>query len=89
MSWESYGDEKKSIICFRFTFLEIPLKCFGCPEGWFLRVWVSKKTPRRPAGYDHGDWYQPRGFHLKLSSGFMILMNIVSEKYMSLQNIYR
>ena len=22
----------------------------GCPEGCFLRVWVSKKTPRRPAG---------------------------------------
>ena len=21
-----------------------------CPEGYFLRVWVSKKTPRRPAG---------------------------------------
>ena len=24
------------------------------PEGFFLRVWVSKKAPRRPAGYDHG-----------------------------------
>ena len=22
----------------------------GCPEGFFLRVWVSKKAPRRPAG---------------------------------------
>ena len=22
----------------------------GCPEGYFLRVWVSKKAPRRPAG---------------------------------------
>ena len=22
----------------------------GCPEGYFLRVWVSKKIPRRPAG---------------------------------------
>ena len=25
----------------------------GCPEGFFLRVWVSKKAPRRPAGQDH------------------------------------
>ena len=24
---------------------------FGCPEGCFLRVWVSKKTPRRPQLY--------------------------------------
>ena len=24
-------------------------KIFGCPEGCFSRVWVSKKTPRRPA----------------------------------------
>ena len=23
---------------------------FGCPGGCFLRVWVSKKTSRRPAG---------------------------------------
>ena len=23
---------------------------FGYPEGFFLRVWVSKKAPRRPAG---------------------------------------
>ena len=22
----------------------------GCPEGFFSRVWVSKKAPRRPAG---------------------------------------
>ena len=25
-------------------------KQFGCPAGFFLRVWVSKKEPRRPAG---------------------------------------
>ena len=25
-------------------------KKIGCPEGFFLRVWVSKKAPRRPAG---------------------------------------
>ena len=25
-------------------------KEYGCPDGCFLRVWVSKKTPRRPAG---------------------------------------
>ena len=25
-------------------------KKIGCPEGCFLRVWVSKKTPRCPAG---------------------------------------
>ena len=25
-------------------------KVFGCPKGCFLRVWVSKKTLRRPAG---------------------------------------
>ena len=30
------------------------LKKFGCPEGFVLRVWVSKKAPRRPAGLDHG-----------------------------------
>ena len=29
---------------------KILTKSFGCPEGCFLRVWVSKKTPRRPAG---------------------------------------
>ena len=23
---------------------------FRCPEGFLLRVWVSKKAPRRPAG---------------------------------------
>ena len=34
-----------SIICFRLTFEEIHLKIFGRPEGWFLRVRVSKKTP--------------------------------------------
>ena len=26
------------------------LKRFGCPDRFFLRVWVSKKAPRRPAG---------------------------------------
>ena len=26
----------------------------GCPEGFFLRVWVSKKAPRRPAGITLG-----------------------------------
>ena len=26
-------------------------KQIGCPEVCFLRGWVSKKTPRRPAGY--------------------------------------
>ena len=36
-------------------FKKFLIKEFGCPEGCFLRVWVSKKTPRRPAGYlDHG-----------------------------------
>ena len=25
-------------------------KKFGCPDGFFLRAWVSKKAPRRPAG---------------------------------------
>ena len=29
-------------------------KKIGCPEGFFFRVWVSKKAPRRPAGLDHG-----------------------------------
>ena len=28
----------------------VDTKKFGCPEGFFLRVWVSKKAPRRPAG---------------------------------------
>ena len=31
---------------------------FGCPEGCFFMVWVSKKTPRRPAGEDHDYQYQ-------------------------------
>ena len=26
------------------------LKKIGCPEGFFLKVWVSNKAPRRPAG---------------------------------------
>ena len=26
---------------------KFPHKKIGCPEGCFLRVWVSKKTPRR------------------------------------------
>ena len=26
-------------------FVRFLTKEFGCPEGWFLRVWVSKKTP--------------------------------------------
>ena len=25
-------------------------KEIGCPEGFFLKVWVSKKAPRHPAG---------------------------------------
>ena len=25
-------------------------KYLGCSEGFFLRVWVSKRAPRRPAG---------------------------------------
>ena len=50
-------------INFRFTFKEIPLKCCGCPEGCFLRVWVSKKTSRRPAGLDHGLMVDHHGGH--------------------------
>ena len=44
--------EKKKVI----NGLEIDIlrnssqKICGCPEGWFLRVWESKKTPKRPAG---------------------------------------
>ena len=33
---------KKSITCLKLTFQEIPHKEFGCPEGWFLRIWVSE-----------------------------------------------
>ena len=29
------------------------LKKIGCPEGWILRVWVSKKTPLTPC------WLRP------------------------------
>ena len=38
------------IVSLRLRFLEIPHKKIGCPEGFFLRVWVSKKAPRRPSG---------------------------------------
>ena len=31
-------------------FKKILTKESGCPGGCFLRVWVSKKTPRRPPG---------------------------------------
>ena len=40
--WELYLGEKNSIICLKLIFTIIPQKCFGCPEGWFLRVWVYK-----------------------------------------------
>ena len=33
---------KKSITCLKLTFQEIPHKEFGCPEGWFLRIWVAE-----------------------------------------------
>ena len=36
---------KNSIISLRLRFLEIPHKKIGCPEGFFLRIWVSKKHP--------------------------------------------
>ena len=36
-----------TLICLNYTFLEVSQKYFGCPEGWSLRVWVSKwyQTP--------------------------------------------
>ena len=50
MSWELYGGGNIQFICLRLTFEEIPQIFGGCPEGCFLRVWVSKKTPGHPAG---------------------------------------
>ena len=45
MSWESYGDENIRFICLILIFVEFLTKRIGCPEGCFLMVWVSKKTP--------------------------------------------
>ena len=42
ISWKLVGDEK--IICMRLKFLKKITKN-GCPEGCFLRVWVSKRCP--------------------------------------------
>ena len=42
----SYFLYKYTVCHVNFALLE---KC-GCPEGCFFRVWVSKKTPRHPAG---------------------------------------
>ena len=36
-------------------FMKFLTQIVGCPEGCFLRVWVSKKTPRCPAGQYHDD----------------------------------
>ena len=36
------------------TLKKILANFLGCHEGCFLRVWVSKKTPGRPAGLDNG-----------------------------------
>ena len=42
MSWELYLGGKTSIICLKLTLLP---KIFGCPEGRYLRVCVSKRHP--------------------------------------------
>ena len=49
MSWELYGDKKINDML-ETDISKTPYKKFGCPYGCFLWVWVSKKTPRGPAG---------------------------------------
>ena len=54
ISWEYHGDEKFNNML-EIDILRNSSQFFfwgggGCPEGYFSRVWVSKKTPRRPAG---------------------------------------
>ena len=51
MSWELYGDVKFNIMLETDIFKRFSQKKLGCHEGCFLRVWVSKKTPRHPTGY--------------------------------------
>ena len=46
MSRESYGDEQIQIYAWDWHFKKFLTKKFGSPEGCFLRVWVSKKTPK-------------------------------------------
>ena len=43
MAMEFYGDEKKRHMLEIDILRNSSLKRIGCPEGWILRVWVSKK----------------------------------------------
>ena len=46
MSWELYWGEGSSNIWLKLTYFKIfSTKYFGCPEGRFLRIWVSKWHP--------------------------------------------
>ena len=52
---ECHGNylEMKKVKLYALDFKKFLTIFFGCPEGCFLRVWLSKKTPRHPAGQDH------------------------------------
>ena len=45
----NYKEMKKFNYKLEIEFKKFHTKKFGCPKGFFLRVWVSKKAPRRPA----------------------------------------
>ena len=77
MSWELYVDEKKKFYAWDCHFKKFLTKKFGCPEGWFLRVRVSKKTPRRPAGLDHANPYLNV---LNVSSLFVLDSHLSAER---------
>ena len=46
IQWELCGDEKKiQLYAYGWHFKKFLMKEFGCPEGCFLRVWVSERWP--------------------------------------------
>ena len=48
--WKLYRDEKFNYMLEIDILRKFSPKFLGVLRGVFLRVWVSKKTPRRPAG---------------------------------------
>ena len=45
MSWELCWDEKTQSYVWKWHFKKLLTKYFGCPEGWFSRVWKFKWYP--------------------------------------------
>ena len=45
ISWELRGDEQSQLCAWDWHFKKFLTEKFGCPEGCYLRAWVSKKTP--------------------------------------------